>query len=167
VNGFDLFCAGLVLLFALWGAYRGFLRQLFGILGFIGGIVLARLCAGSFGEAFAKDLGLPVAVATAAMAIAIFLAAEIAAKLIGGFLHKRMTGRFTGAVEHGGGFCMGAGKGLLVAWAIASIVALLRPHLQHLETDTSLAKLDLEHSRMVTLAREVNLVTELRGPRKT
>ncbi len=167
MNGFDLLCAGLVFLFALWGAYRGFLRQLFGILGFIGGIVLARLCAGSFGVAFAKDLGLPVAIATAAMAVAIFLAAEIVANLIGRFLHKRMTGRFTGAVEHGGGFLMGAGKGLLVAWAIASIVALVRPHLQHLENDTSLARLDLEHSHMLSLAREVNLVTELRGPRKS
>jgi membrane protein required for colicin V production len=166
VNRFDLFCAGLVLLFALWGAYRGFLRQLFGILGFIGGIVLARLCAGSFGEAFAKDLGLPVAVATAAMAVAIFLVAEIVAKLLGRFLHKRMTGGFTGAVEHGGGFCIGAGKGLLVAWALASLVALLRPNLQHLESETSLAKLDLEHSHVLSIAREVNLVTELRGPKK-
>src|SRR5207245_7304 len=82
----------------------------------------------SFGDAFAKDLGLPVAVATAAMAIALFLVAEIAAKLIGRFLHKRMTGGFTKAVERGGGFLVGTGKGLLVAWVFASLIALLRPH---------------------------------------
>jgi membrane protein required for colicin V production len=167
VNRFDLFCLGLVVLFALWGAIRGLLRQIFGILGFIGGIALARLFADGFGNAFAKDLGLPVAVATAGMALVIFLLAEITAKLVGRFLHKRMKGGFTGAVERGGGFCAGAAKGLLVAWALASLVALLRPHLQHLENDTALAKLDLEHSHVLSISREVNLVTELRGPNKS
>jgi len=165
VNGFDLFCLLLVLAFGLWGAFRGLLRQIFGFLGFVGGIVLARLFADSFGNAFAKDLGLPVAVATAAMAIALFLAAEIVAKLIGRFLHKRMTGGFTKAVERGGGFLVGTGKGLLVAWALASLIALLRPHLQHLESETSLAKLELLQSHVLNVAREVNLITELRGPR--
>jgi membrane protein required for colicin V production len=167
VNGFDLFCLLLLVLFAIWGAFRGLLRQLFGLIGFVGGIVLARLLAGSFGDAFAKDLGLPEAVATAAMAIALFLAAEIASKLVGRYLHKRMTGGFTRAVERGGGFLLGSAKGLLVAWAFASIVALLRPHLQHLMEDTSLAKMDFGHSHVLNVAREVNLITELRGPRKT
>lgn len=167
MNRFDLFCLLLVLLFALWGAFRGLLRQLFGLIGFVGGIVLARLFAQSFGDAFAKDLGLPVAVATAAMAVALFLAAEIVSKLLGGFLHKRMTGGFTRAVERGGGFLVGSAKGLLVAWAFASLVALLRPSLAHLENDTSLAKLDLSHSHVLSVAREVNLITELRGPGKT
>jgi membrane protein required for colicin V production len=167
VNGFDLFCLVLIFIFAVWGAFRGLLRQIFGLLGFVGGIVLARLFADSFGNAFAKDLGLPVSVATAAMAIALFLAAAIIAKLIGRFLHKRMTGGFTRAVERGGGFFVGAAKGVLVAWVFASLVALLRPHLQHLESETSLSKLDLGHSRVLSVAREVNLVTELRGPRKT
>jgi membrane protein required for colicin V production len=166
VNGFDLFCLVLMLLFAAWGAFRGLLRQIFGLIGFVGGIVLARLFADAFGQAFAKDLGLPEAVATAAMAIALFLAAEVAAKLVGNFLHKRMTGGFTRAVERGGGFLVGSAKGLLVAWAFASLIALLRPHLQHLENDTSLAKLDLGHSHVMSVAREVNLITELRAPKK-
>lgn len=164
---FDLLLLGLVLLFALWGAFRGFLRQVFGVIGFMGGIVLARLLAQPFGEAFAKDLSLSVPVATAAMAVAIFMAAEICAKLAGGFLHRRMTGGFTAAVERGGGFALGTAKGLLVVWAFASLVALLRPHLHHLEQDTSLSKLDLPNSHAVSLAREVNLITELRGPTRS
>jgi len=167
VNRFDLFCLVLVLLFAAWGAFRGLLRQLFGLIGFVGGIVLARLLAPGFGEAFGKDLGLPTAVATAAMAIALFLVAEIAAKLIGRFLHKRMTGGFTKTVEQGGGFLLGSAKGILVAWAFASIVALLRPNLQHLASDTSLSKLELGQSHVLNVAREVNLISELRGPKKT
>lgn len=165
---FDLFCAGLVALFALLGLFRGLLRQIFGIAGFIGGIALARLFAQPFGDAFAKDLGLPVSIATAAMALAIFLAAEIVAKLVGGFLHRRMEGGFTGAVERGGGFLVGTVKGLLVAWAVASLVALIRPHLQHVEKDTVASKLDLAHSTAISVATNVNLITELKQapPRK-
>jgi uncharacterized membrane protein required for colicin V production len=161
---FDLFCAGLVLLFAVLGVFRGLLRQIFGIAGFIGGIVLARLFAQPFGDAFAKDLGLPVSIATAAMALAIFIAAEITAKLVGNFLHKRMQGGFTGAVEGGGGLLVGTVKGLLVAWAVASLVALIRPHLQHVEKETVASKLDLAHSHVISVATNVNLITEMRQP---
>lgn len=140
------------------------MRQIFGIAGFIGGIVLARLASRPFGDAFAKDLGLPVSVATAAMALAIFLAAEITAKLVGNFLHKRMQGGFTGAVERGGGFFLGMVKGVLVTWAFASLVSLVRPHLQHVEKDTAVAKLDLAHSQAIAAATNVNLITELKQP---
>ena len=40
---FDLFCLALIALFAVLGLWRGLLRQIFGIIGFVGGIVLARL----------------------------------------------------------------------------------------------------------------------------
>jgi len=159
---FDLFLLGLVALFAVLGLFRGLLRQIFGIAGFLGGIALARIFSQPFGDAFAQDLGLPVAIATAALALAIFLAAEIVAKLIGGFLHKRMEGGFTGAVEKGGGFLVGGAKGLLVAWALASLVTLIRPHLAHVEKDTPVAKLDFAHSRAIAAATSVNLITELK-----
>jgi membrane protein required for colicin V production len=161
---FDLVCIGIVVLFALLGLFRGFLRQIFGIAGFLGGIALARIFSQPFGDAFAKDLGLPNSIAVAAMAIAIFLAAEIVAKLVGNFLHKRMEGGFTGAVERGGGFFVGGAKGILVAWAVASLVALVRPHLQHVEKDTPAARLDLAHSHAISMATEVNLITELKQP---
>jgi membrane protein required for colicin V production len=162
---FDLVCLGLILALAIFGAFRGLLRQIFGLVGLVGGIALARLLSQPFGDAFGKDLGLPVAVATAAMAVAIFLAAEITAKLAGGFLHRRMEGGFTGAVERGGGFFLGAIKGVLVTWALASLIALLRPHLQHVENDTPAKGLDMAHSHALSMAREVNLITELKqGP---
>ncbi len=161
---FDLICLGLVALFAVLGLWRGLLRQIFGILGLVGGIVLARLFSQPFGDAFAKDLSLPVGVATAALAVAIFLVAEIAAKLVGSFLHKRLAGGFTGAADRVGGFGVGAAKGLLVAWAVASLVALVRPHLSHVEHDTPVARLDLARSNAIAAATEVNLITELKQP---
>lgn len=164
MNPFDLLCVGLIAVFAAFGLFRGLLRQIFGIAGLLGGIALARLFSQPFGDAFAKDLGLPVSIAVAAMALAIFLAAEIVAKLIGGFLHRRMEGGFTGAVERGGGFVVGGAKGLLVAWALASLVVLVRPHLQHVEHETVVAKLDLAHSQAISAANNVNLITELKQP---
>ena len=160
---FDLFCAGLVAVLALFGLFRGLLRQIFGILGFVGGILLARTFAQPFGDAFAKDLGLPVAVAVAALSIAIFLLVEILAKVLGGFLHGQLGG-FTSGVDKLGGLLVGGAKGVLVAWVIASLVALLRPHLVNVERDTPVARLDLAHSQAVAAATSVNLVTELRIP---
>ena len=160
---FDLACLAVVALLAFWGMFRGLLRQIFGIVGFIGGIALARLFARPFGDAFAKDLGLPASVAAAGMALLIFVVAEVTAKLVGNFLHKRLAGGFTGTVDGAGGFLVGAAKGILVSWAIASLVALVRPHLSHVETETPMARLDLPHSHALSIAREVNLVTELRA----
>lgn len=160
---FDLFCAGLAALFAIFGLFRGLVRQVFGILGFAGGIVLARTFSQPFGDAFAKDLGLPVGVAVATLAVAIFIAVEIAAKLVGNLLHKGL-GSFTGGVDKLGGFLVGAAKGVLVAWAIASLVVIVRPHLTNVERDTPVANLDLAHSQAIAAATSVNLVSELSHP---
>ena len=160
---FDLSCAGLIAVFALWGLFRGLLRQIFGLLGLVGGIVLARMFAQPFGDAFAKDLGLPVGVAVAALSIAIFFLVEILAKVVGGLLHG-MLGTFTGGVDKVGGLLAGGAKGLLVAWAVASLVVLLRPQLKSVERDTPVARLDLVHSQAVAAATSTNLVTQLRRP---
>ncbi len=160
---FDLFCVGLVAVFALFGIFRGLLRQIFGIVGFAGGIIAARTFAQPFGDAFAKDLGLPNAVAVAALSVVIFLLVEIFAKLIGKFLHGQL-GSFTGGVDKLGGFLVGGAKGVLVAWVIASLVALLRPHLVNVERTTPVASLDFAHSQAVAAASSVNLITQLRHP---
>src|ERR1700694_4219290 len=162
---FDLFCAGIVVLFALLGLFRGLLRQLFGLAGFIGGIVLARTFAQPFGDAFAKDLGLPVSIAVATLAVAIFLAVEIAARLIGHLLHGAL-GTVTGTVDKLGGLLVGTAKGLLVAWALTSLIVLVRPHLTTVERDTPVKRLDLAHSQAIAAATSVNLISELRRPER-
>jgi membrane protein required for colicin V production len=161
---FDLLCVGLVALLAIWGLFRGMVRQVFGIVGFIGGIVLSRTFARPFGEAFAKDLGVPVMVATVAMSVAIFVAVEIVAKIAGSLLAHLFSGGLTGAVDRLGGLVLGFAKGLLTAWALASVVVLLRPHLRTVERDSAAAKLDLPHSRAIAAAIDTNLITELRKP---
>jgi membrane protein required for colicin V production len=161
---FDLFCAGLVAILAIWGLVRGMVRQIFSLIGFVAGIALARVFAGQFGQAFAKDLGVPEAVATAAAAIVIFIAAEVASKIVGSLLAHGFKGGFTGAADRLGGLILGFAKGLLVAWAVASVVVLIRPHLRSVEHDTAASRLDLSHSQAIAAATDTNLITELRKP---
>ncbi|HVI22310.1 MAG: CvpA family protein [Myxococcales bacterium] len=162
---FDLFCGGLVVLFAIVGAVRGFIRQIFGLLGFAGGVLLARLAAPAFGEAFGKDLHLAPAIATAALAFLLFIAAEIVARTLGRIVHQQLGGGVAGGLNRVGGSWIGAGKGVLVIWALASLVALVRPHLPRVEHDTPVAKLRLDESFAVATATKSNLITELRKPR--
>jgi hypothetical protein len=97
----------------------------------------------------------------------IFIATEVAAKILGSLLHTVFKDGFTGAIDRVGGLALGGAKGLLTAWALASVIVLLRPHLTHLERDTPLAQLDLKHSHAVAAAADTNLITELRRPDAT
>ena len=93
---FDVFCVALLIAFAVWGAFRGFVRQFFGLLGFAGGILLARLAAPPFGEAFGADLRISPAVATAALAFLFFVVAEVVAKVTGRVVHQQLGGGVSG-----------------------------------------------------------------------
>ena len=159
---FDVVCVALLILFAVWGAFRGFVRQFFGLLGFAGGILLARLAAPSFGEAFGADLRVSPAVATAALAFLFFVLAEVLAKVTGKVVHKQLGGGVSGGLNRVGGALLGTAKGFLMVWALASLIALVRPHLKRVEHDTPVAKLDLKESYAVQTASKSNLITRLR-----
>jgi membrane protein required for colicin V production len=159
---FDLFCAGLIVFFAILGAVRGFIRQAFGLLGFVGGILLARLVAPAFGEAFGKDLHLAPAIATAALAFILFIAAEVVAGLLGRMVHQQLGGGVAGGLNRVGGSWIGGGKGVLVVWALASLVALVRPYLPRVEHETPAARLQLDQSFVIATATRSNLITQLR-----
>jgi membrane protein required for colicin V production len=158
---FDLACVALVAVLALWGAWRGLVRQIFSIAGFVGGIVLSRLFAGSFGRTYAKDLNLPVGVAIAAAAIVLFLLAGVAASILAMLVRSVVKGGFTGMIDRLGGLALGFAKGVLAAWAVASIVAAVLPHLPKGGKDSLTTKVDLQHSRVIAAANDTNLITEL------
>src|SRR5438552_710037 len=159
---FDVFCVALLVTFAVWGAFRGFVRQFFGLLGFAGGILLARVAAPSFGEAFGDDLRVSPAIATAALAFLFFVLAEVVAKITGKVVHQQLGGGVTGNLNRVGGALLGTAKGVLVVWAVASLIALVRPHLKRVERDTAVARLALKDSYTVQVASNTNLITRLR-----
>ena len=61
-----------------------------------------------------------------------------------------------------GGALLGTAKGVLVVWAVASLIALVRPHLKRVERDTAVARLALKDSYAVQVASNTNLITRLR-----
>ena len=159
---FDVFCVALLIAFAVWGAFRGFVRQFFGLLGFVGGILLARLAAPGFGEAFGADLHVSPAIATAALAFLFFVLAEVVAKVTGRVVHQQLGGGVGGGLNRVGGALLGTSKGFLTVWALASLIALVRPHLKRVERDTAVSKLDLKESYAVQVSSRSNLITHLR-----
>jgi membrane protein required for colicin V production len=159
---FDLFCLGLLLFFAIRGAFRGFVRQLFGLLGLVGGILLARLAAPAFGEAFGADIHVAPAIATAGLAAVLFICAEILAHVTGKSVHKQLGGGVAGGLNRIGGAFLGVSKGFLAVWAVASLVALVRPHLKNVERNTPASKLQLGDSYAIDVASKSNLITQLR-----
>jgi len=50
----------------------------------------------------------------------------------------------------------------LTVWALASLIALVRPHLKRVERDTAVSKLDLKESYAVQTSSKSNLITHLR-----
>jgi membrane protein required for colicin V production len=159
---FDVVCVALLIIFAIWGAFRGFVRQFFGLLGFVGGILLARLAAPAFGEAFGADMHVSPAVATAALAFILFVLAEVIAKVTGRVVHQQLGGGVTGGLNRVGGALLGSAKGFLVVWALASLIALIRPHFKRVERDTPVARLELKDSYAVDVSSKSNLITHLR-----
>jgi uncharacterized membrane protein required for colicin V production len=159
---FDIICVVLLLIFVVLGAARGFIRQIFGLLGFAGGVLLARLAAPAFGDAFGKDLHIAPALATAALAFALFILAEILARWIGRVVHEQLGGGVAGGLNRVGGSWIGGSKGFLVVWALASLVAIVRPYVPWLERTTPASELHLDRSYAVQTAMKHNLVTHLR-----
>ncbi len=159
---FDLFCLALLLLFAFRGAFRGLVRQLFGVLGLAGGIMLARLAAPSFGDAFGADLHMGPTVACAVLAAALFITAELVARYVGKRVHEGLGGGAAGWINRVGGALLGGAKGFLVVWALASLIALVRPSLKRIERDTPVARLDLKESFAINRSTHSNLITQLR-----
>ncbi|HYZ89257.1 MAG TPA: CvpA family protein [Myxococcales bacterium] len=159
---FDVVCVALLIIFAIWGAFRGFVRQFFGVLGLVGGILLARLAAPAFGEAFGADMHVSPAVATAGLAFILFVLTEVISKVTGRVVHQQLGGGVTGGLNHVGGALLGTAKGFLVVWALASLVALVRPHFKRVERDTPVARLELKDSYAVGISSKSNLITHLR-----
>jgi membrane protein required for colicin V production len=163
---FDLICAGVAFLFLVLGIFRGLIRQIFGLAGFIGGLVLARLFSAQAAMEFGPALGLGPAIATIAFSIAIFIAVDVAFHLVGNFLHSHL-GAITGTIDKLGGGAVGLAKGLLIVWALASLAALYLWAMPAAQRNIGFAKtLDLTHSQVVTISQSENFLGDIENELK-
>lgn len=126
---FDLVVAVVVLLLGLKGIINGFFKELFGLIGIIGGIFIASRVGESVGEylnALIFNFSSPAAVSFAGFLItlAVFWLLMIA---LGFFFKKLSNVSGLGPVDRIFGFIFGAGKffliGAIIAHAVYSIKA--------------------------------------------
>ena len=94
--------------------------------------------------------------------IVLFIVAELLARFLGKVVHQQLGGGVAGGLNRVGGSWIGGGKGVLVVWALASLVALVRPYLPRVEHETPAARLELDKSFVIATATRSNLITELR-----
>jgi membrane protein required for colicin V production len=156
----DLVVLGVLLLFAVAGAFSGALRQLVQLLGVVAGWAAARLVAPRLvGPVLGSR---PAAWERAALAVACFVAAVVLVSLLGRAVARRLQGPggSPGPVDRGLGALLGGAKAALGCWVLLSALALARPPI-------SLGgwKVDVRRSDFGSLAARHNLL-EVAAPRQ-
>ncbi len=120
----DLVVLGLLLLFAVAGAFSGALRQVVQLLGVVAGWLAARHLAPRLAGAL---LGWRApSWQRAAVAAACFVAAALLVGLVGGWVARRLhgPGGKPGPADRGLGALLGGAKAGLAAWVLLSALAL-------------------------------------------
>jgi len=131
--------------FVLSSSANGFFREVFGVVGLIGGVVLA----GHYYDDLAQRLPL-IDQKQASQVVAfilIIVATAFVAQLAGSFLHRLASFMFLGWADHLGGTALGLVKGLIVA-ELALILFVHFPDLnmQNAVRDSGLAPYFLQHA---------------------
>jgi membrane protein required for colicin V production len=135
VNRIDVVLAVLLALFALRGLFRGFARELFALLGLIGGVMLA---VSKYVDA--ADM-LPPAVPQEARPFLAFLilfcAVVLAARLLGALVHHALGIVWLSPVDRIAGALFGAVKGAAI---VAGLVLLMRVYAPSVAVERALGE---------------------------
>lgn len=117
---FDLLALGAVALFALWGAFTGFARQVAQALGMVAAFAAAMPLGEFFSEPFAMALKASLTVGTVAATIASFVIVYLVVRGILTWVLKRLLAREDedGHESHATDRLMGSGLGALKAAAM-------------------------------------------------
>lgn len=114
MNGVDVAIAAALVVSALRGYWRGFVRETFALIALIGGVVLALRLA-SVGEGLVQAyVPLPSVVAAGAAFVAIFVVVHVSVNLVGVLLSRLARSPVLRVVNGAGGAVLGAGKGATV-----------------------------------------------------
>jgi len=126
VNRIDVVLAVILALFALRGFQRGFSREIFALVGLVGGVAIARA---TFGDAVAMLPSDVPEIARPTVAFAgIFLAVMLAAKVTGMLVHRGLGLVLLSPLDRAAGILLGAVKGAaVVAMGVFVIRAVTPP----------------------------------------
>jgi membrane protein required for colicin V production len=154
----DLAVLALLLVFAIWGAFSGALRQILFLSGGVLGYLAARAWAPAVAEGVAASL--PRALTRAAAAVLLFFGVQ-AAVSIAGHLLLRWAGagrRLWAPLDRALGALLGASWGGLGIWVLLSVLVLLGP------VGAGSLRADPGRSDFAAMAREHNLFDTWRSP---
>lgn len=127
MNAVDLVLISVLLLFALRGYWRGFFRELFGVLGLVVGALGATSFASEGAELAKNYLTLPAAVLTGVSFAVIFIVLHTMMNVVGVLLDRLAKMVFLRGVNRLAGAVFGAGKA-----AVITALILLGLHLLQL-----------------------------------
>lgn len=153
----DLVLLGLVLFFAIWGAFAGVARQLAQIVGAVGAWLLARPCGDILGPTVGKDLGLPLMAGTVMATFICFLILFLVLRGIATMLIQRiLSGKEPGnrGLDRGLGFVFGGAKVGAVAWVSICALSFVEDNVSVMGKKLGLSPKD---SQAFALARKYNV----------
>jgi membrane protein required for colicin V production len=125
VSRIDVVLAVVLALFALRGFWRGFSREIFALIGLVGGLAVAG--ASYADAAMMLPPQVPEIVRPAAAFLAIFLGVALAAKLAGMALHRLLGLTLLSPLDRVAGILLGAVKGAAVITIGTIVVRALTP----------------------------------------
>lgn len=125
-NGLDVAIV-LIVLFMTWrGAFRGFFKEIFGLLGWVGGGLGGAIFYTDVAPAIAERWTLPIAIAEALGGLGIFLVTLLVCRFIGWAL-SRLTERYIReGLDMTAGVLLGFAKGIALCGVILLVFATRR-----------------------------------------
>lgn len=126
MNRIDVVLAVIVAVFALRGFQRGFSREIFALIGLVGGIVIATAMSADAIVLLPSEV--PEIVRPAVAFVGIFLAVAIAAKLAGLLVRQALGLVMLSSLDRAAGILLGAAKGVaVIAMAVVAVRAVTPP----------------------------------------
>ncbi len=125
MNWLDYAVIGVFAVSMVFGAWRGLVREVISILGWVIAFLAANLLAGPLGPAMPEAIPSPE-LRVAAAFVAVFIASLIVTSLVGLLLSKIVRAVGLGGVDRTLGTAFGATRGLLIVMAAALLAGLTR-----------------------------------------
>ncbi len=121
----DYLVIGLVMASALWGLWRGVVREILSLLGWVVALVAAVMFGGEMGAILPKSLENPAVRYLLGMVV-VLVAVLILAALLGWLLHKLLHAAGLGWFDRGLGVIFGLMRGVLVVLVLVFVAGLTK-----------------------------------------
>ena len=122
MNLLDFAVLALILLLAVRGYFRGFFRELFGLIGWLGAAIAAYLFGPVYGPDVSGRFQLPLAIGQVLAALAIFAGIYVTCQIAGWVLYRMARAIFLGPVDRVFGLLLGAAKAAAIAALFCMVV---------------------------------------------